>query len=295
MGLGSLGGLLNPGIALGTGGALLDAKINRDNMKDQMRAQEEMSKHGVAWRVADAKRAGVHPLYALGANVASYSPVPQASSALGPAMESMGQNLSRPVMATMTPEQKEVHLETMAGHRARRAVDEAQAALLWSQVSRSMQDQNNGIMIPEVGIPTKDASSPRFEDLVKPEPDKRTSVSSADPSRTAGNNHPLFRQYRGLHPDLPIYGLASEEGPAESFEGVGAMTLGALKTLSEWASTLHSNNMYHFGRFKKWLGSKLVPESESRTYRAWRGMHGRSMMPAARVPSPRNMFTRGDY
>lgn len=37
--------------------------------------QREFAQHGVSWRVADAKAAGVHPLAALGANLSNPSPV----------------------------------------------------------------------------------------------------------------------------------------------------------------------------------------------------------------------------
>lgn len=43
--------------------------------KRQEKLQKEFAQHGVAWRVKDAERSGIHPLAALGANVTSYGPV----------------------------------------------------------------------------------------------------------------------------------------------------------------------------------------------------------------------------
>lgn len=39
-----------------------------------LKAQEAFAQQGIRWRVEDAKKAGIHPLYALGASIPSYSP-----------------------------------------------------------------------------------------------------------------------------------------------------------------------------------------------------------------------------
>lgn len=69
--------------ALGSiGGGLLNRDSNRganqaniNLAQSNLRFQREFAQHGVKWRVEDAKRAGIHPLAALGANVASPYPV----------------------------------------------------------------------------------------------------------------------------------------------------------------------------------------------------------------------------
>jgi hypothetical protein len=53
-------------------------KFNRQKRRDAEKErimQREFAMNGISWRVGDAKRAGLHPLAALGANVTSYSPV----------------------------------------------------------------------------------------------------------------------------------------------------------------------------------------------------------------------------
>lgn len=54
--------------------------------------QREFAQHGIRWRVEDAKAAGIHPLYALGASGASASP----------SFVAEGQDLSRAIHATRT-------------------------------------------------------------------------------------------------------------------------------------------------------------------------------------------------
>ena len=57
--------------------------------------QKEFAQNGIQWRVADAKKAGLHPLYALGASTAQYSPQAIVSSGLG----DFGQNIGSAVEA----------------------------------------------------------------------------------------------------------------------------------------------------------------------------------------------------
>lgn len=65
-------------IALGAiGGALLGGMFQKEANDDNRAAQEAFAQHGVRWRVADAKAAGLHPLYALQGAGASYTPSAQ--------------------------------------------------------------------------------------------------------------------------------------------------------------------------------------------------------------------------
>lgn len=127
-----------PLIAAGIGAAssLLGGLFgNKSNKKAQANAdalQREFAQHGVRWRVEDAKAAGLHPLYALHSGGASFSPVAamgaaQDTSGSGKALADMGQNISRAMMAQQTPEQKEIHVATLAKLAAEVAKDEAQA------------------------------------------------------------------------------------------------------------------------------------------------------------------------
>lgn len=67
---------------------------NRQRNQEASR-QREFAQHGIQWRVRDAERAGIHPLYALGANTTSYSPQSVGDSGLA----SAGQNIGRAVTA----------------------------------------------------------------------------------------------------------------------------------------------------------------------------------------------------
>jgi len=65
--------------------------------------QKEFAKNGIRWKVADAEAAGLHPLAAIGAQGASYSPVSAqftADTSMPSALSGMGQDISRAITAS---------------------------------------------------------------------------------------------------------------------------------------------------------------------------------------------------
>lgn len=91
-------------------GGLMNKSSNDDNnaaaaanAERNIAMQKEFAQSGIQWKVEDAKKAGVHPLYAIGAQGASFSPVSYAGSAdtsMGSAIASSGQDISRAMQAT---------------------------------------------------------------------------------------------------------------------------------------------------------------------------------------------------
>lgn len=80
-----------------------------ENAAAQMKMQEEFAKNSVQWRVNDAKAAGIHPLYALGHQGVSYSPVSlggEAYTGSAATMAAAGQDFSRALEATRTSDQR---------------------------------------------------------------------------------------------------------------------------------------------------------------------------------------------
>lgn len=99
-----LGGLLNKNSA---------DKANETAQANALRQealQREFAQNGIKWKVEDAKQAGIHPIYALGANTVSYSPTTAGSTAdtsLGSAIASSGQDISRAMQATRNSEERQ--------------------------------------------------------------------------------------------------------------------------------------------------------------------------------------------
>ncbi len=67
------GGLLNTAANIGSG--IVNMKQSQKNFEANQRQQREFAQNAIQWRVADAKKAGLHPLAALGSQGISYSPV----------------------------------------------------------------------------------------------------------------------------------------------------------------------------------------------------------------------------
>lgn len=82
-------------------GGLIGRKSARDANKENIAQQREFAQSGIQWRVADAKKAGIHPLYSLGAQTASFAPS-SVGDPLGGAISDMGQNIGRAVDAAST-------------------------------------------------------------------------------------------------------------------------------------------------------------------------------------------------
>lgn len=81
------------------------ARANRENAQ----MQKEFAQHGIRWKVEDARQAGINPLVALGAQTHSYSPSTMDAgpdNSMGNALSSMGQDVSRAMMAKATPEER---------------------------------------------------------------------------------------------------------------------------------------------------------------------------------------------
>lgn len=105
------GGLINRSSTQATN----EMSIHQGNLNRA--AQEEFAKKGIRWRVADARAAGIHPLYALGAQTTSFSPVSvglSTDTSLGSGVASAGQDISRAINATRTgPERDAAFAKTI--------------------------------------------------------------------------------------------------------------------------------------------------------------------------------------
>lgn len=119
-----LGELLSAGLSAATklfGGAREDKAVRENNAQnlafqreqlDRNEAlQREFAQSGVQWKVSDAEKAGIHPLYALGAQTQAFSPITmgassEAATGTSRALSDMGQDVSRAIRATTSNEDR---------------------------------------------------------------------------------------------------------------------------------------------------------------------------------------------
>lgn len=131
--------LVGSALASRSSGKQVDAQeaINEQNLK----MQREFAQEGIRWRVADAKAAGIHPLYALGASLPSYSPstfIPGETGHLGQGIAQAGDYIGRAVDATRTSDERtRERLNALAIERG-----ELEADLLRSRIALLEQQRN---------------------------------------------------------------------------------------------------------------------------------------------------------
>lgn len=159
-------------------GAFLGAKSD-ENAKDANVAmsaadremQREFAQQGVRWRVADAQAAGIHPLYALGANTPSASPsaiAVQGSDSWQRGLHDMGNSIDRAIESKQTERER-------LGNR-----------LLLAQIEG--QEIENSFKASQIALRSGPQMPPAFpaSGQVKMLPDEVTSSWRGDAAMTAG-------------------------------------------------------------------------------------------------------------
>lgn len=191
-----LGALIEAGSSLL--GGLLNRSSAQDANKQQMAIaqqnialQKEFAQNGIQWKAADAAKAGIHPLYALGANTVSFSPVSvgsTADSSMGNAVASAGQDIGR-AMAASSSEKTRAAATLTALQLERGALENE---LLRSQIARMKGQIGPGMPIPgqtNAVIPGQGNSqltSANSMPGVEVQPAKITVEAPSRPSQEAG-------------------------------------------------------------------------------------------------------------
>lgn len=152
------------GALIGAGASILGGLLARKSAKDQQSAntalQREFAQKGIQWRVADAKAAGLHPLAALGASGASYSPNPIVAGDMG--IGSAGQQLGNAVSRMRAPVEN-ASQKAFADANLRHL--NAQTSLVEQQITNSrmrmmMELQRNSKPNPGIGATAQDPVKP---------------------------------------------------------------------------------------------------------------------------------------
>lgn len=100
-----LGDLISAGVKLFSGAQ--DRKAQEAANERNAALQREFAQNSIRWRVDDAKAAGIHPLYAIGAPTISASSSYVAESGMADALSSASQDIGRAVNATRTQPERD--------------------------------------------------------------------------------------------------------------------------------------------------------------------------------------------
>lgn len=125
-------------------------QIQQQMNAENIALQKEFAQSGIQWKAEDAKKAGIHPLYAMGANTHSFSPVSvgvDSSSPMGSAVSAMGQDIGRAINSTRsTTDQQKAFDSTVQGLTVEKMGLENQ--LLASQIAKLRAAPSPGIPVP---------------------------------------------------------------------------------------------------------------------------------------------------
>lgn len=228
--------------------------------------QREFAQMGVRWRVEDAKAAGLHPLYALSSGGAAFAPNPVVMPAMDVGaggkgyLAQMGQDLSRAISATQTPEQRAVQEAQLTVLQAQARKDLAQAAYYdrlapaGGQVGPGMPSVSSPPFTEQGIIPGSEHVSTEFmgpPDLrgargaIKVEPDTLVSSRGNFPYVTSAPGKPGLSEYQFGNGFRMLLPAAKDLG--EALEPLSESPLQTLFIIGE--------NVEHYGY--TWLGHAL--------------------------------------
>ncbi len=142
-------------------GGILGANSAQNVASMNYEAQKEFAQNGIRWKVEDAKRAGIHPLYALGASTQGYSPSGGYTGDFGisDAAAHFGQGYERAQQAKMTKEERDKQdvrdaIQDMAALedlRQKKRMNDAQIRLANSEIFRNFALSTNALR--KTGLP----------------------------------------------------------------------------------------------------------------------------------------------
>lgn len=215
-----------------------DAANKRADQQEAL--QREFAQNGIRWRVADAKAAGVHPLYALGSGVTPYSPVATVGQDWGDTFGKAGQALGRAITAQETVDERQKRDLERRVAESQVDLNSAQAQFWRSQAANPVPAAN---ALPMAGSPWAEAAGahaapyravevpeavelrgdsgdfPGRYNVVKPKPVEIESANPSAPWVMAGPPRPGWQRYR-LTQNMSALMPPSDEGWPEGLESL---------------------------------------------------------------------------
>jgi len=216
------------GAAAALGGGAASGDSARKLAHEQMDMQREFAQMGIRWKVADAKAAGIHPLYALGSPGASAAPISVGDTSPFQGLAAAGQDIGRAMDATRTRQERSDAEATafmlareresdaralqaaqegraLEAHRSQLANDEMQRQLMQSQISRLNQSRNPPFPGEATSSPVQDHRGRVDTGAIKLEPSKQPARNPYEPHREA-SSIPMWQRVEtapGVFRDFP--------------------------------------------------------------------------------------------
>ncbi|QXP44214.1 MAG: DNA pilot protein [Arizlama microvirus] len=252
-------------------GGLLSRKSANDSADQNVKMQREFAQKGIQWKVADAKKAGLHPLAALGAQTTSFSPV-SISDGMGAAVSNMGQDISRAMYANADNATRQTSKELAALALERGGLENE---LLRAQIAKL----NGQVGPPPTAYPV-DAGAVLTRDLVELKPSEVVSARSGEPHIEAGPAGPGYKAFD--LGDLGEWNLPSgavseavEDMDIAKYALLGAANhekLGRLKNLPAWLAFKYATRPDWVKQLERTHHRILIPfyRADGKVY--WKGI-----------------------
>lgn len=267
----SIGSALISGASSLLGGIIGNRSQDRANDANAA-MQREFAQQGIRWKVADAKAAGIHPLYALGANTNMPSSAYVGSTSMGNAISNMGQDISRAVAATRTADERAA---TALALENQALSNEFLRAQIQGQQQRNAQQIGPG-MPSAVSSPVLPGDVVT-RDLVETKPGSVYSARSGDPSAIAGPATPGYQEHDfgwlgkwKLLSDTAGQGLEDMEMAKYVATALGNMPAGARQFFSNLAKNHPMHLAYLYGNAPAWV-RRLEQRTNQRLFPFYKG------------------------
>lgn len=216
-------------------GGLMGRRSNREQVDRSVELQRDFAQHGVQWKVEDAKRAGLHPVYALGA-ATSGPTIPVMDDPLARSIQDAGQTLGKAASSGLTQDQKDAAARAGEVHLAQIRRLNSEAAMFDSITVKNYRDLNANPAFPEparellpgqgnsggnnsVVVSQRDALLPGNVGVVEVKPNPNISPRSVTEQNVTAGANPywdLVTYGKGQYP-FKILLPRSQEGPTESW------------------------------------------------------------------------------
>lgn len=253
------------GDLLGLGGDLVGAYLGSKSASADRNLTESLSKNRITNTVIDAKRAGIHPLYALAASSGG-SPVFNTGNAIG---DGIAKATNRIAGAGQRATQKTALDASATKDIAIASAENAQAAL-YRQEFDSRHRASLGV-IPENDLPGI-KSTPKGTVEIQPNPQITT---QPDNKSIAAGTHPFWQEF-DIAPGIKAIAPRADN-PAESLEGLGALVSSILGTSVWWTYSGGKKVLAYTEKGRQLLIKKglLAKERRTRKPNSNRGMFRR--------------------
>lgn len=261
------------GTAIGAGIGVLGGALSNMNARDQqekgMSAQREALQNSIQWRVADAKKAGIHPLYALNAPAFNVSPITYEDK-IGPAIREMGQDYGNLVRSQLTNPQKAQQAMDYMLASSQASKNDAERDYYAALAAKTHQESAAAINPPTsvLGIHPENGQDPTGggRGLVNVKAAEELTTKENKNWSSAGKN-PAY-QLRMMDNGLPMYlPIAEGDSPEETIHEMDNLT---------WAGLLARNSrIFGPGWFRDMVNSRYLGIAPSGKYDVKKDYTGR--------------------